>query len=114
MKEMSVTEAIKLVKSSGKAAISIYLKTDHHEPDGRAKIENNLKTLYQTVDEFISRTYDGRTKERLLCPLKRSIDTFKPVRRPGGIAIYHSQDFTGLVNIPTPTRDLEYSAESGQ
>lgn len=112
MKQISVTEAMKLVRSNGKAAISIYLGTDLPAPGGITTIGHNLQKLYRTVEDFISRTYDGRAKDQLLTPLKRSLASLHLSRQSGGVAIYHSEDFTGLVQIPTPTRDLAVAAAS--
>jgi hypothetical protein len=112
MKEMNVNEVMKLVKTNGKPAISIYLRTDHHEPGGTSKIKSNLQRLYKTIEDMIARTYDGKTKERILDPLKRSISALKLGRQRGGLAIFHSDEFTGMVKIPTPTRDLAVAAES--
>ena len=112
MKEISINETLKLVKSNSKPAISIYLRTDHQEPDGAVRIKNNLQRLYHRVEALIARTYDGKTRERLLAPLRRSIASLRISRGQGSIAIYHSEDFTGMVKLPMTTRDMAIAAES--
>jgi hypothetical protein len=112
MKEMTVGEAVKLTKTKSAPAISIYLKTDHRDRDGLTKIRANLARLYKSVEALVARTYDGRTKERLLEPLKRSLADLRLTPSKGGIAIYHNEHFTGMVKVPTSVPDLAIAAES--
>jgi tetratricopeptide (TPR) repeat protein len=112
MKEMSVNEAVKLLKSKSAPAISIYLKTDHKDRDGMSKVRANLASLYKTIEGLIVRTYDVRTKERLLGPLKNALSGLKLSQSKGGIAIYHNENFTGVVKVPTLVSDLAVAAES--
>ena len=112
MKQMTVTDAMKLVKAKTAPAISIYLKTDYREADNSGKIRSNLARLYKKVEQLVSSTYDQRTKDRLLDPLRRAISGLHLTKAKGGLAIYHSENFTGIVRLPTPVEDLAVASES--
>lgn len=112
MKTMTVNEAVKLVKAKSAPAISLYLSTDVQEKDETAKLRHNLQRLYKTAEDLIMRTYSGKTRERLLIPLKKALSLVGLRRAKGGIGIYHSEEFTGIVRLPTITSDLAVAADS--
>ncbi len=112
MKTMTVNEAVKLVKAKPAPAVSLYLATDVSDKDGTAKLRLNLQRLYKTAESLIIRTYTGKTRERLLRPLKMALSMVGLRRAKGGIGIYHNEHFTGIVKIPTITSDLAVAADS--
>ncbi|MCX6116331.1 MAG: hypothetical protein NT027_02220 [Proteobacteria bacterium] len=112
MKVMTVTEAMRLVEAKAAPAISIYLKTDFREHEGVGTLQSNLTKLYKRIESLVSKTYDIRTRDRLLEPLKKSISSLALKKGKGGLAIYHNENFTGVVNIPTPVQDLAIASES--
>ena len=112
MKTMTVNEAAKLVKAKSAPAISLYLATDVQDKDSTTKLRLKLQRLYRTAEALIVRTYDLKTRERLLRPLEKALAMVKLRRAKGGIGIYHSEDFTGIVRLPTITSDLAVAAES--
>ena len=112
MKEMTVNEALKLIKSKPAPAISIYLGTNIQDRDGPTRLKSNLQRLYRTAEALIVKTYDGRIRERLLLPLKKGLGALRLTRSKGGLAIYHSENFTGVVRLPTAVSDLAVAAES--
>lgn len=112
MKEMTVNEALKLVKAKSEPAISLYVGTNVSERDGPGKIRGNLQRLYKTAEALVSRTHDARKRDRLLGPLKRALAALRLSRAKGGVAIYHTESFTGVVKIPTAVADLVVAADS--
>ena len=112
MKEMTVNDALKLVKSKSAPAISIYLGTNHKDKDGAVRIKSNLQRLYRTAEALIMKSYDPRTRERLLQPLKKALAALRLTRSKGGVAIYHTENFTGIVRLPTAVSDLAVAAQS--
>lgn len=112
MRTMTVNEAAKLVKAKAAPAISLYLATDVPDKDSATKLRLNLQRLYKTAEELIVKTYDTKTRERLLQPLKRALSMVGLRRGKGGIGIYHSENFTGIVKLPTVMSDLAVAAES--
>ena len=112
MKSMTVNEAVKLVKAKSSPAISLYLATDIPDKDSTIRLRLNLQRLYKTAEALIMRTYDLKTRERLLLPLKKALSMVGLKKAKGGIGIYHNEYFTGLVKLPTVTSDLAVAAES--
>lgn len=112
MKTMSVNEAAKLVKFKPGPAISLYLTTEVSGKDSTSKLRENLQRLYKTAESLILRTYDARLREKLLPPLKKALSLIGIKREKGGIAIYHTEDFTGIVRLPTVISDLAVAADS--
>jgi len=112
MKEMTVSDAMRLVKSKSGPAISLYVGTSHADRDGAGLITARLQRLYRSAEALLARTYDLNTRERLLQPLRRALAALRLTRAPGGVAIYHSENFTGLVRLPTPVEDLAVAADS--
>lgn len=112
MKEMTVNEALKLVQCKPEPAISLYLSTNVQEHNGASRLKGNLQRLYKTAEALIMRTYDMKTRKRLLEPLKRGLAALRLTRSKGGIAVYHSETFTGVVRLPTPVADLAIAADS--
>ena len=112
MKTMTVNEAAKLVKAKSAPAISLYLATDVADKDSATKLRLNLHRLYKTAEALIVRTYDLKTRERLLQPLKKALSMVGLRRAKGGIGIYHNEHFTGIVKLPTVTSDLAVAADS--
>jgi hypothetical protein len=112
MKTLSVNEAAKLVKVKSGPAISLYLTTDISDRDSTPKLKGNLQRLYKTAEALIIRTYDAKLRERLLPPLKKALSMIGVRREKGGIAIYHTEEFTGMVRLPTITSDLAVAADS--
>ena len=112
MKTMTVNEAAKLVKAKSSPAISLYLATEVADKDGAAKLRLNLHRLYKSAEALIARTYDSKTRERLLEPLKKALSMVGLSRAKGGIGIYHNEHFTGIVRLPTVTSDLAVAADS--
>ncbi len=66
MKMITVNEAINLVSRDGAPAISIYVGTDVNDRGFSSKIGTNLQGLSKTAESMVARTYDAKTKERLL------------------------------------------------
>jgi hypothetical protein len=112
VKTMTVNEAAKLVKAKSAPAISLYLATDVPDKDSTTRLRLNLQRLYKTAEALIVRTYDFKTRERLLQPLKKALSAVGLRRAKGGIGIYHNEHFTGIVKLPTITSDLAVAAES--
>lgn len=112
MKTMTVNEAAKLVKVKSAPSISLYLATDVADKDSATKLRLNLHRLYKTAEALIVRTYDFKTRERLLQPLKTALSMVGLRRGKGGIGIYHSEEFTGIVRLPTAISDLAVAADS--
>lgn len=112
MKMMTVREAAQLAKAQTTPAISLYLTTDVADKDSSNKLRLNLQRLYRTAETLIARTYDANKRERLLESLKKALSRLGLRRAKGGIGIYHSENFTGLVRLPTVTTDLVVAAES--
>lgn len=112
MKEITVSEALQLVRSKAAPAISLYLGTNVAERDSAVRIKSSLQRLYRTAEALIGRTYDVKTRERLLQPLKKALGALRLNRSKGGVAIYHSENFTGIVHLPTPVSDLAVAADS--
>ncbi len=112
MKQLTVNDAIKLVRNKTSPAISIYLGTNIQEPSGSLLMEDNLKNLYHTAESLVMRAYDAPTRNRLLHPLKKALAAMKLTKSKGGIGIYHSENFTGMVKLPTPVTDLVVASES--
>jgi Bacterial archaeo-eukaryotic release factor family 3 len=112
MKEMTINEAVKLVNAKEATSISLYLKTDYTGRDSATKAKGNMMRLYKTVEEIIGRSVDVVSKNRLLAPLKRTLDNLRITQSKGGIAIYHNEDFTGIVRITTNVSDLVVAAQS--
>lgn len=112
MKTMTVNEATKLVKTKSAPAISLYLATDVKDKDGASKLRMNLHKLYMTAEALVLRSYDYPTGARLLQPLKKALSMIGLTRAKGGIGIYHSEHFTGMVRLPTITSDLAVAADS--
>ncbi len=112
MKTMTVNEAVKLVKAKSAPAISLYLATDVSGKDGDAKLRLNLQRLYKSAEALVVRTYDRKTRDRLLHPLKKALSILGLKRAKGGIGIYHSEQFSGIVRLPTIISDLAVAADS--
>ena len=112
IKELAVNEALELVRTRQSPAVSIYLGTDVKDNDPQNTIKANLQRLYRIAEYLVSRTYDTKTKDRLLLPLKRVLSTLKLNQGKGGVAIYHNENFTGVVKLPTPVKDLAVAADS--
>ncbi len=112
MKTMTVNEAAKLVKMGKGPAISLYLSTDVSDKEGTAKLRLKLQRLYKSVEALIIRSYDVKTRNRLLQPLRQTLSMLGLKREQGGIGIYHSENFTGIVKLPTVTADLAVHADS--
>jgi hypothetical protein len=112
MKEITVNQAAKLIKSVPTPDVSIYLGTNVIERDASTRIKNNLHSLYRTAEALITKTYDRQTRARLLEPLKGALTALRLNRSKGGLAIYHSEHFTGVVKIPTEVSDLVVAADS--
>jgi len=112
MKDLTISDAMKLVRSETAPAISIYLGTNVNDRDSHSKIRTNLQRLYKTAESLVVRTYDARARERLLQPLKKALANLKLSRSKGGVAIYHSETFTGIVRLPTAVADLAVAADS--
>ena len=112
MKTMTVNEATKLVKAKPAPSISLYLATDVAAKDSTTKLRLNLNRLYKTAEGLIVGTYDFKTRERLLQPLKKALSMVGLRRAKGGIGIYHNEHFTGIVRLPTITSDLAVAADS--
>jgi hypothetical protein len=112
MKMMTVKDAANLIKVKSGPAISLYLVTDVSERDGASKLRLNLQRLYKTAEGLIGRTYDGTTRERLLSSLKRALSMVGLKRAKGGVGIYHSEQFTGMVQLPNVTADLAVASDS--
>ena len=112
MKTMTVNEATKLVKAKPAPSISLYLATDVADKDSTTKLRLNLNRLYKTAEALIVGTYDFKTRERLLQPLKKALSMVGLRRAKGGIGIYHNEHFTGIVRLPTITSDLAVAADS--
>jgi hypothetical protein len=112
MKEITVNQAAKLIKSVPTPAVSIYLGTNIIERDASTRMKNNLHGLYRTAEALVTKTYDRQTRARLLEPLKNALTALRLNRSKGGLAIYHSEHFTGVVKIPTAVSDLVVAADS--
>jgi len=112
MKTMSVNEAAKLVKFKPGPAISLYLTTEVSGKDSTSRLRENLQRLYRTAESLILRTYDAKLRDKLLPPLKKALSLIGVKREKGGIAIYHTEDFTGMVRLPTVISDLAVAADS--
>ncbi|MBC7533753.1 MAG: hypothetical protein H7318_19470 [Oligoflexus sp.] len=112
MKEMTINDALKLVNSKAAPAISIYLGTNIQDRDGVTRMKKNLQSLYRTAETLIAKTYDSRTRDRLLVPLKKALAALRLTRSKGGLAIYHSEHFSGVVRLPTTVSNLAVAAES--
>jgi hypothetical protein len=112
MKTMTVNEAVKLVKAKSAPAISLYLATDIQDKDGVTKLRLNLHRLYKTAEALVVRSYDSKTRERLLQPLKKALSLVGLRRAKGGIGIYHNEHFTGIVRLPNVTSDLAVASDS--
>jgi len=112
MKTMTVNEAAKLVKVKSAPAISLYLATDVADKDSATKLRINLHRLYKTAEALVARSYDLKTRDRLLQPLKKALSMVGLRRAKGGIGIYHNEHFTGIVKLPTVTSDLAVAADS--
>ncbi len=113
-KEITVNEALRLIKhqQSDVPAISLFVGTDRADNDSGDGIRANLRRLYRSAETMLAKAYDRRTRERILTPLRMALSLIHLRRAKGGVAIYHSPDFTGVVRIPTPVRDLAVAADS--
>jgi hypothetical protein len=98
MKQMTINQAMQLIESKPTPTISIYLATDVKGRDATTTLKGNLQRMFRTAEWLVSKTYDGRTKARLLEPLKKSLKAMRPGRAKGGLAIYHNEHFSGVVN----------------
>lgn len=112
MKTMTLNETLKLVKSERQPAISIFVGTNVTEKEGASRVRAKLRRLYLRIEAVLTKTHDQKRRERLLEPLRRALGTLRISRDPGGLAIYHSETFTGVVKIPTPVADLAVAADS--
>lgn len=112
MKEMTVNEALQMAKVSGEPAISLYVATNVTEADGVGKIRKNLHRLYKTVESVVAKTHESGKRERLLRPLQKALGALRLSRSKGGIAIYHTERFTGVVKLPTAVHDLAVASDS--
>lgn len=112
MKNLTVNEAAKLIKAKSVPAISLYLATDVSDKDVPGKLKVNLQRLYKTAEKLVLKTYDLRTAQRLLQPLKKALSMLGLNKAKGGVGIYHSAHFTGIVRLPTVTSDLVVAADS--
>jgi hypothetical protein len=112
MKTLTLNEATKLIKTEPSLSISLYLATDVSERDGVAKLRLNLQRLFKKAEASLARTCDAKTRERLLHPLRKALSMIGLKRGKGGIAIYHNEEFTGLVKLPTITSDIAVAADS--
>lgn len=112
MQEISVKEALSLVKKDRNPSVSIFLRTDYGGRDAGGTIRRNMKRLMRSVESMLIKAHDHGTAERLLGRLKSALSTFSPGRGRGGLAIYHSDDFTGYVRLATPVQDLAVAADS--
>lgn len=111
-REMTVNEALRLIKNENGPAISIYVGTDRKENESPGGIRHNLQKLYRSTEHLLSRVYDARTRERLLMPLRRALSLLYVSPAKGGVAIYHSATFTGVVRLPMPVSDLAVASDS--
>jgi len=113
-KEITVNEALRLIKHQQRdiPAISLFVATDRVDNDSGDGIRANLRRLYRSAEAMLAKAYDRRTRERILSPLRMALSLIHLRRGKGGVAIYHSADFTGVVRIPTPVRDLAVAADS--
>jgi|GEM_PF-1169868 len=112
MKSMTVNEATKLIKAKTGPAVSLYLATDVPARDGEYALRRNLQRLYHLVEAMVERSYDFKTRDKLLLPLKKALSMVGLSRSKGGIGIYHSEHFTGMVKLPTVTSDLAVASDS--
>ncbi len=112
MKELTVSDAMDLVRIEAAPAISIYVGTNVNELGDGSKLAANLQRLYRTAEALVSRTHDAKTRERLLQPLKKALSALRLTRSKGGIAIFHSEKVTGILRLPTSTSDLAVAADS--
>lgn len=112
MKEMKLSDALKLVKSSQEPSISIYLDTDLPESQGPSAIRENLKRLFERVQASLATDGDVRKRDLLLQPLKRALSRLRIPRAKGGVAIYCSPSVTGIVKIPTEVPNLAVASDS--
>lgn len=112
MKEMSISEALSLVRVGRTPAISLYLRTNVDEREGVAALRNNLTRLYEKAASLVESSYEPGLRERLLRPLANRLASLRLKRRRGGLAIYHTENFTGLVQLPNAVDNLAVASES--
>ena len=111
MKRLSLKEAMSLVSASPSPAVSIYLATDLQGRDSSQILALNLRRLYEKVEKKI-RHHFGLRGNRVLLDLQRALSNLKVEKARGGLAIFYSEGFSGILKIPTPIQDLAVAADS--
>ncbi len=112
MKKLRLAEAMKLVAARTSPAVSIYVGTDVQGKDSQKTISEKLHRLYRSVEATITKRFGEFSSLSLLYGLKQALRNIRPKRARGGIAIYHSEGFTGVLHLPTPVSDLAVAADS--
>ncbi len=112
MKQLTINEALKLVGSQARPAISLYMGTEGGEADDPGSMKRKLQSLYRKAEELVAKTYGPETRERLLQTLQKSLKDLRLKSTHGGIAIYHSEEFSGMVQLPIAVSDLAVAAHS--
>lgn len=112
MKRLKLKEALGLISAKSSPAISIYLGTNVSGRDSHRTLADNLHKLYQSTEAVIKQKYQGKVARPLLDGLKQALRSIRLRRSRGGIALFHSEGFTGLLKLPTPVKDLTVTADS--
>jgi len=111
MKAISVNDAIRLTRTTPAPCISLYLAADS-ENATTDKLRIKLQRLLKSAELRLVKKYGSRLAELMLSPLRKSL-AFLPLKiTRGGIGIYHSQQFTGMVRLPHLHSDLAVAANS--
>lgn len=112
MREMTINEALQLTGTKSKAAITIYVKASDDPGQEGWRVRAKLSRLVGVVERALANRYDVRGRERLLKPLRDAIGKLQLIKGKGGAAIYHSEEFTGIVRLPGDVPDLAVAADS--
>ena len=113
IKQLTLDEATKLTKRSPFPAISLYIPGQGPSKEDAFANEVTRLGLLKKVELHLQKIYsDKETLRRFIEPLKHAIMTFKPRFRKNGIGIFHSDGFTGCVDLPAQTESLAVTADS--
>ncbi|MCX6117363.1 MAG: hypothetical protein NT027_07475 [Proteobacteria bacterium] len=112
MKTITMNEARKLINASTAPAISIFMGTDPKKNTNSDTLKEKLQRLYNKAEDLVVRNYDARTTRRLMGPLQKAISLLKLKTGKGGLGIYHSEHFTGIVSLPILNSEIAVASES--
>jgi hypothetical protein len=112
MKTLSINEVSQLVSVKAAPAVTVYLATNAMGREAHKNFRTNLDALYKSIERSVSWKYPGARGEKLLASLREDLKTLRPERSRGGLAIFYSESFRGVLYLPTPVSNLAVTADS--